>query len=195
MASRKKRKFPLGIGDTLLSDERFRMLDPREVVDAFGIGEGHVVLDVGCGPGAFLEALSLRVGRNGSIFAIDIQEPFVNMARKLAEEKSLRNVAFVVSREDSIPIEDGIADAALLITTLHELDGNGTLREARRILKRNGSLGIVEWEKTKTPVGPPISERIAQEESESFLSINGFEVEKAFAIGKYHYGISARRGR
>ena len=69
------------------------------------------------------------------------------------------------------------------------------MREARRILKRNGSLGIVEWEKTKTPVGPPISERIAQEESEEFLSLNGFDVEKAFAIGKYHYGISARRGR
>ena len=188
---RKKRKFPLGIGDTLLSEERLRMLDPREVMEVFGITSGIEVLDVGCGPGAFLEAASARVGSTGMVYAVDIQEPFINMAKKLAAEKSLRNIKFVVSSEDRIPLQDETVDAALLITTLHELDGNGTLKEVRRILRNGGVLGIVEWEKSKTPMGPPVSERIGQDESEALISGNGFDVEKVFAVGKYHYGISA----
>ncbi len=193
LVSRRKRKFPLGIGDTLLSEERFRMLDPRDVVDVFGIVEGSRVLDVGCGPGAFLEALSDRVGEKGMVYAVDIQEPFISMARKLADEKGLKNVSFAVSREDSIPYGSGIVDTAIMVTTLHELEGDSTLREVRRVLRAKGLVGVVEWEKSRTPMGPPVSERMAQEESEELLSMSGFEVEKVFTIGLYHYGISARR--
>lgn len=193
MTARKKRKFPLGIGDTLLSEERLRILDPGEVMDAFSVGKNRVLLDVGCGPGAFLEAASSRVGEKGKVYAIDIQEPFVNMARRLAGERRLANVVFAVSREDRIPLGDGIADVAIMVNTLHELEGNGTLKEVYRLLKKGGVLGVVEYEKAKTPLGPPVSERMGQEQSEAILAENGFEVEKAFSIGRYHYGVSARK--
>lgn len=193
MAVRKKRKFPLGIGDTLLSEERFRLLDPQNVMDVFSVRSGSVLLDVGCGPGAFLEAASTRVGPDGLVHAIDIQEPFVGMARRLASEKGLINIKFTVSREDRIPLEDETADTAIMITTLHELEGNSTLTEVSRILKSNGLLGIVEWQKEKTPVGPPVSERISEQETEDLLKANGFDVEKVFSIGLYHYGITGRK--
>lgn len=166
---------------------------PQDVIDVFGVREGDALLDVGCGPGAFLEAASLRVGDAGMVYAVDIQEAFVSMAERLALEKGLHNITFVVSREERIPLDDGLADTAIMVTTLHELEGAGTLRETARVLKGGGILGVVEWEKEKTPIGPPVSERIAQDESERILEDNGFEVEKAFSIGRYHYGISSRK--
>lgn len=193
MAVRKKRKFPLGIGDTLLSEERFRLLDPQTVMDVFSVRNGSVLLDVGCGPGAFLEAASSRVGPDGHVHAIDIQEPFISMAKRLAAEKGLANITFTVSREDRIPLDAEIADSAIMITTLHELEGNSTLSEVARLLKPNGLLGIIEWQKEKTPLGPPVSERVAEEETEELLKANGFDVEKVFSIGTYHYGISGRK--
>lgn len=193
MAVRKKRKFPLGIGDTLLSEERFRLLDPQNVMDVFSVRSGSVLLDVGCGPGAFLEAASSRVGTDGTVHAIDIQEPFISMAKRLASEKGLTNIKFTVSKEDRIPLGDGIADTAIMITTLHELEGNSTLTEVARLLKKGGLIGIIEWQKEKTPVGPPVSERMGETETEELLKMNGFDVEKVFSIGLYHYGITGRK--
>ncbi len=170
-----------------------KILDPGDVIAAFGIEEGSIMLDVGCGPGAFLEAASKRIGRKGKVHAIDMQEPFVAMAKKLSAERGLGNVSFTVSREDRIPLGTGIADSAIMVNTLHELDGLSTLKEVARLLKANGVLGIVEWEKMKTPMGPPVSERLGQDESEEMLGNTGFEVEKVFSISRYHYGISARK--
>ncbi|MCL5437548.1 MAG: class I SAM-dependent methyltransferase, partial [Candidatus Thermoplasmatota archaeon] len=191
MANKRKRKFPIGIGDTLLSEDRMRMIDPRTVLRSFGVREGVTLIDVGCGPGAFLEAASESVGENGTVIAVDIQEPFINMARRLAEEKGLRNIRFIVSKESSIPVESGSADVALIVTSLHEFEGDGTLKEVRRILRKGGKLAVVEWEKMKSPIGPPLAERLSQEEAEKMLSECNFAVEKIFQAGKYHYGIEA----
>jgi ubiquinone/menaquinone biosynthesis C-methylase UbiE len=193
MAAKKKRKFPVGIGDALLSEERLSILEPSAVMDFFGIRKGSVIMDVGCGPGAFLSAASARVGDRGRVIAVDVQEPFIIMSKALAEQKGLHNVSFILSEEDKIPAAGGTVDAALMVTCMHEFDGDGTLKEVRRILKKNGVLGIVEWEKTKTPMGPPVSERLSQEESENLIVGAGFVVEKIFQAGAFHYGIFARK--
>jgi len=191
MVSKRKRKFPVSIGDSLLSPERLRLIPPEEVVRAFNFGSGQTVLDLGCGPGAFLEALSRAVGEEGKVVAADIQEPFINMARRLASEKRLANVEFIVSRERHIPLEDESVDAALMINTLHELEGNYTLQELMRVMKKGGTLGVIEWQKVKSPIGPPLSERYSEEESESVLRDNGFEIQRIFALGLYHYAVHA----
>lgn len=193
MTAKKKRKFPVGIGDALLSEERLSILEPSAVMDFFGIRKGSVVMDVGCGPGAFLPAASARVGDRGRVIAVDVQEPFISMSKALAEQKGLHNVSFILSEEDKIPAGSGTADAALIITCMHEFDGDGTLKEVRRILRKNGMLGVVEWEKMKTPMGPPVSERLSQEESESLIAGAGFAVEKIFQVGAFHYGILAKK--
>ncbi|MEM3852611.1 MAG: class I SAM-dependent methyltransferase [Methanomassiliicoccales archaeon] len=193
MAPKKKRKFPTSIGDSLLSEERLKMIRPEEVVGAFGFREGESVVDLGCGPGAFLKALSEAVGEKGRVYAVDIQEPFINMAKRLAAEKGLRNIEFVVSREKAIPLEDDAADGALMVNVLHELDGNYTLRELIRILKKGAKLGVVEWEKAKSPMGPPLSERYSEEESEALLRENGFEIRRLFKVGTYHYAVEAHK--
>ncbi len=164
-------------------------------MDAFYVDEGCTVLDVGCGPGAFLESASERVGSAGKVIGIDIQEPFIRMALHLVSEKGLANVTLMTSREDGIPLEGQCVDIALLVTTMHELEGRDTLDEINRVMKKGGVIGVIEWEKQKTPIGPPVSERMGQDEAEELLGRCGFDIEKVFSIGRYHYGISARKSK
>ena len=193
MSQKKKRKFPVGIGDALLSEERLSLLQPAAVMNFFGIRKGSVLLDVGCGPGAFLSAASEKVGEEGKVIAVDIQEQIISMAKSVAESKGLRNVKFVLSEERKIPLSSGTADVALMVTSLHELEGDATLKEVRRILRKDGVLGAVEWEKEKTPIGPPLSERLSQEEAEELIGGAGFAIEKIFRAAEFHYGIFARK--
>ena len=193
MAEKRKRKFPVGVGDALLSESRLTMLQPAAMMKMFGVRKGSVLMDVGCGPGAFLRAASECVGEAGGVIAVDIQEPFIEMARSTAEKHNLRNVKFIISEEDRIPVAGGTVDTALMVTALHELEGDATLREVHRILRKNGVLGIIEWEKEKTPIGPPLSERLSQEEAEELITGAGFSVETIFKAANFHYGISAKR--
>jgi ubiquinone/menaquinone biosynthesis C-methylase UbiE len=179
----------------LLSEERLKLIDPMYVLESFGVRSGNTVADIGCGPGAFLQAASELVGAKGRVIAVDIQEPFINMAKRLAEEKNLTNVTFLVSREDHIPLDSACADVALIVTSLHEFEGEGTLKEVHRILRKGGKVALVEWEKVKSPIGPPLPERLSQEEAEKMLNSSGFAVEKIFQIGKYHYGVEAKKVR
>jgi ubiquinone/menaquinone biosynthesis C-methylase UbiE len=195
LSSKRKRKFPVGIGDMLLSEERLKLIDPVSVLDSFGVRSGNTIADIGCGPGAFLQAASERVGSKGKVMAIDIQEPFINMAKRLAEEKNLSNVSFLISRENHIPLDNNSVDIALIVTSLHEFEGEGTLKEVHRILRQGGKVALVEWEKIKSPIGPPLPERLSQEDSEKILTSSRFTVEKIFQIGKYHYGVEAKKGK
>lgn len=188
---KKKRKFPVSIGDMLLSPERLRLTPPDEVVGAFGFSEGDTVMDLGCGPGAFLEALSKAVGSKGKVIAADIQEPFINMAKRLALERRLANVQFLVTRENRIQLADSSIDGALIVNTLHEFEGDMTMKELFRVLKKGATVGVVEWQKVKSPMGPPLAERYSEEETERLLRKCGLEVQRIFQIGLFHYAVHA----
>lgn len=46
------------------------------------IGDGHVVVDLGCGPGSLSAELAKRVGPRGHVHAIDVNADFVQLARE-----------------------------------------------------------------------------------------------------------------
>ena len=81
---------------------------------------------------------------------------------------------------------------AFLACVLHELDGPGTLREAARVLRPGGVLGIVEWKKKRQVDGPPYRIRLSPKRAAEVLDAGGFDSEKAFEAGPHHYGITAR---
>lgn len=67
-------------------------------------------------------------------------------------------------------------DIALISNVLHELhDPLNYLRNTKRILKNEGEIWVIEWQKKETPMGPKLSERRSQEEWITILEQAGFE--------------------
>ena len=174
------------------SPERRGYLDPDGILSTLGVGPGMVLADVGAGTGFFTFAAARRVGPGGRVFAVDLaQEMLADVRSKIAKDGGSR-VEVVASTEDSIPLPDRSVDFVFLACVLHELAGPGTLRECRRILRRQGRVGVVDWHKIDQEIGPPRAHRLSEAEARALLRRAGFATERVFEAGPYHYGIEAR---
>jgi len=123
---------------------RFRdLLVPRKkVLDEVGIRPGFHVLDYGCGPGAYVAAVTELVGASGRIYALDIHPLAIQMVEKVASEKQLNNVKTICS-DCKTELPDGSIDVVLLYDTLHTFSSpDVVLKELHRVLKQDGILSF-----------------------------------------------------
>ncbi len=104
------------------------------------LDDDWTVGDLGCGTGQLSEALAPFVGQ---VVAVDSSRAMLSAARKRLDR--LPNVELRQGELESLPIDDGELDAALLFLVLHyTVDPTRVLAEARRALKPNGRLLVVD---------------------------------------------------
>lgn len=183
-------KFDPSMAHILEDEERRKFLPPEKILKEVGVREGVVMADVGCGTGYFTLPAAKLV-KDGRVFAVDVQEEMLELLKQRAE--GLENLMPVKSEEDAIPLPDESVDIVFMGDVLHELEGDATLREVHRILRRRGVLGIVEWRKEDTGIGPPVEDRLSEQEAVRMLEGVGFAVERCFQVHPYHYCIVARK--
>ena len=66
------------------------------MLDRIGVAQGWRCLDLGCGPGGIVAALSARVGASGRAIGLDSDAVFLEHARARARSSALGNVEFVL---------------------------------------------------------------------------------------------------
>jgi ubiquinone/menaquinone biosynthesis C-methylase UbiE len=173
-----------------MSSEDF--LDADCIISNIGIKEGQTVLDVGCGEGHFSLAASNVVGDRGQVVAVDVHEASINILRRIIARENIGNVlAFKANVTKHIPVTDNAVDVCLMVNVLHGFALNGeisaAMREIVRVVKRHGSLAIVDFKKIKTHAGPPVSERLSPSEVEDGLRGYGFVADAFHDVGPYSY--------
>jgi ArsR family transcriptional regulator len=104
------------------------------------LDDSWTVGDLGCGTGQLTESLAPFVNR---VIAVDDSSAMLGAARRRLA--SMSNVEVKSGRLESLPIEDGSLDAALLFLVLHYVpEPDAAIAEARRTLKPGGRLLIVD---------------------------------------------------
>jgi SAM-dependent methyltransferase len=104
--------------------------------DALGLAGGEALLDVGCGPGAFVIALRAQ-GHTGRLAGLDQSEGMIAAATAAAERSA--NVEWFVGEANALPFRDGeweIISARHML--YHVADIPGTLREFARVAGPRG---------------------------------------------------------
>jgi ubiquinone/menaquinone biosynthesis C-methylase UbiE len=159
-SSKEKRNkhFPL-----FAHDNPFRRLfsSPNEFYSY--VAEGQAVADLGCGPGYYTIALAERVGPEGRVYAVDLDEQAVRELEKAADKLGFHNIeAHASSASDLSFIKDGSVDFVLANGLLCSMADHrqSAVNEIRRILKPRGQaylslgsppplgfVGRAEWEK------------------------------------------------
>ena len=87
-------------------------------------------------------------------------------------------------------IETGSIDKALLCTVFHEIENKDSLfSEIMRIVKKDGRLVVIEFHKSKTPMGPPVIHRVSKEEVMLISTKYGFRTVEDFILGDNFYCI------
>ena len=175
--------------DRLLSAERLMEQHPEGLLRHEGLAPGDSFADVGCGPGFFTIPAAGIVGEKGKVYAIDTSE---EMLFELDKRDPPPNVVLVKSAESEIPLDDAVADMALLSYVLHEAeDAVLFLKEVGRILTDGAILLILDWKKRVEDKGPPVQDRLTEESVMKMLEEAGFVDSEASSFTESHYKISS----
>jgi predicted methyltransferase len=128
---------------------------PGEVMDAMGVKSGHRVADIGSGYGYFTFRLAARVGAEGKVYAVDIDEEAVDKVRRRKESEKLAQVEPILGKSDDPRLPNDL-DAVLIVDTYHEFrEYDRTMQAVFRALKPGGRLVIIDGE---GPAGKPRTE-------------------------------------
>jgi ubiquinone/menaquinone biosynthesis C-methylase UbiE len=170
------------------------LIDADVIIGKAQIDEKMKVADLGCGAsGHFVFPAARAVGKKGVVYAVDILKPILEGIKKIAVQQNMDNVMPVWTDLEvfgATNIESGSLDVAMLINTLYLSSKRvEMIREAVRMLKKDGRLMIVEWNTAAAPFGPPTEERVRAEPIKAAAPKLGLKLEEEFKAGQYHYGL------
>jgi ubiquinone/menaquinone biosynthesis C-methylase UbiE len=113
----------------------------RAMCNAAGVRPGQRALDVGCGSGALVVALSVILGEQ-NVAGVDPSAPFVEAARA-----KVPGARLTVAAAESLPFEDGAFDATLSQLVVNFLsDPEEGLREMVRVTRPGGVVAGCVWD-------------------------------------------------
>lgn len=177
--------------DRLLDEGRKEWNDPERILSYLNLGVCSIIADVGCGPGWFTLEAARKMKGEGLVYGIDVSQEMLDRLKQRAQEAGLGNIYPVFAEDDAeYPVPTESLDAVLLANIYHEVDpATNFLGELKRMMKPASICLVVEWKVEPTPVGPPLEERVDQQDvTEEFYS-NGFILFGTCDVGPYHYGL------
>ena len=176
-------------------EEWTQFFNPSHVLNLLGLNHDVVdVADFGCGYGTF--AIPAAKVISGKIYAFDIEPEMIEAVEQKAKALSLDNVEAVLRDFllEGSELRDGSVDYVFLFNILHLERPESLLREAYRILKVGGRMGIIHWNyDPTTPRGPPMDIRPRPEQCKHWAESVGFIFEKRLDLKPYHYGLILRK--
>ncbi|MEK6873952.1 MAG: methyltransferase domain-containing protein [Nanoarchaeota archaeon] len=148
------------------------------------------IVDFGCGYGTFTIPTARMV--SGKVYAIDIEPEMVKKTKRKVRKNRLSNVETILHDfvSNGSGLKDKSVDYVMLFNILHTDKPERLLREAYRILRNGGKLGIIHWNyDSTTPRGPPMEIRPKPEQCIGWATNSGFNSPIKYDLKPYHYGI------
>jgi SAM-dependent methyltransferase len=125
-----------------LCDQASALMDMLHCDTAYPAGQ--TVLEAGCGVGAQTVALA-KNSPQAIITAVDISQESLDGARNQCEAAGIDNVTFELQDINTLPYADGSFDHVFVCFVLeHMADPVSTLHELKRVLKKGGTLTVIE---------------------------------------------------
>lgn len=187
------RKFDPKSIDKLNNPARFERENPDVIWRELSLKEPKVLVDIGAGTGFFAIPFS-RKGPDITVHACDLQEEMLAWLRAHLPADLRKRVQLVKMEETSVPLADGIADLVYMINLHHELeDPAAIMAESFRLLKKGGTVLVIDWMKGETPSGPPQEIRVTAQQIRADIGGAGFVDIREHPVLPHHTFVTGRK--
>ena len=165
-----------------------------EMLAGIPVNPGETVADIGCGGGFFTWRFSQAVGKEGHVYATEINKDALSYLEEFIKISGTKNIHPLVAKMNDASLPEDSMDMVFMCSMYHavyitdiEFVKDAFIESVRKALKRTGRLVIVDNDITEPPVpsyyGPGISSQliIAQ------LGYYGFVLKKQFSLIPQRY--------
>jgi SAM-dependent methyltransferase len=121
----------------------------RHLVEVAGVAPGQAVLDVACGTGIVARTAADRMGGQGRVAGLDINEGMLTVARRLRPDLEWRQ-----GDAADLPFDAGTFDVVLCQAALMFFpDRAAALREMARVATPGGTVAVQVWDRLEAQEG------------------------------------------
>jgi ubiquinone/menaquinone biosynthesis C-methylase UbiE len=118
------------------------------LVESLGLEPGMVVADIGAGSGVISAMIADRIGPEGIVLAVDIQQEMLDALAERCKKSGITNIRGILGTVKSPKLERASVDLAILVDVYHEFDfPYEMLKEIADSLKPGGRVVFVEYRK------------------------------------------------
>jgi len=160
---------------------------PRNAVTSLLGNEPLNILDMCTGTGSNAIAIARTKG-NASVTGIDLSQAMLLIATDKLEKEGLSNVSFVQMDAAKLQFGNEEFDVVLISLVLHEISqelAGQLLSEAKRVLKSNGKLIVLEWEEPVRRLKKIAFYLIKKTEPKGFEEFLKYDMHHYFALSGF----------
>lgn len=166
------------------------LLNPFQILERAGVREGMNGVDLGCGAiGHFIFPLARMVGKNGTVYAVDILKSALSGIESRAKIEGVTNVRTVWSDIEIVGATNIPPGSLEIVILANNLPKQSMVAEAVRLLKPGGLLLIVDWKPSASPFGPPSKDRVDKEAAKALALAEKLQLKDEWEAGQYHYAL------
>ena len=150
------------------------------IIQQLRLKPGDVVADMGAGPGVLSLPMAKAVGPNGKVYAVDIDQGFVDHINMRAKEQNVKNVVAVLGTftDPALPAKD--VDVALFHDVLHHIDKRAEyLKATASYIKPNGRIAIIDLPSNGSHKDDPAL-IVTKDQAKGWLAGGGFKPVQEF---------------
>jgi|SRR5579872_630974 len=151
--------------DWLERPEREDEEKPSLAVVSLKLKLGDVVADIGAGTGYYSRLLAGKIGTNGTVYAVEIQQEMLDILTNKMAQLNIHNVKPVLGTITDPRLPASSVDLILMVDVYHEFDHPYEMVGAMiKALKPGGRMVFVEFrgEDPKVPIKPLHKMTVAQ---------------------------------
>ncbi len=173
-----------------MSEEHGGLMLPEKILEQIEISEEAIIADFGCGGGYFTIPLAKAAGQ-GKVYALDVIRDNLEAVKSKAELAEVGNIVTVHCNLETLggsKIEDGSVDLVMMRNILFQSQKKeAILEEAKRILKPNGQIVLIEWS-SGSALAPKEGWLLNKDQASQLIDSIGFTLIKELSLDEHHFG-------
>ncbi|MEN3940777.1 class I SAM-dependent methyltransferase [Prosthecobacter sp. SYSU 5D2] len=165
----------------LIRNKRDREEATLRMREELKLKPGMAVCDMGSGNGYHTLPIAEAVGKDGKVYAVEVQPEMIAMLKKRAEAKGITHIESIIGEPHDPKLPPASCDMILLVDVYHEFSHpEEMLAGMRQALKPEGVIVMVEYraEDDSVPIKP--EHKMTKEQINKELTSNGFKLVREF---------------